>query len=200
MTFLELARTRRSCRHYLPDPVPEDLRQQVLDAGRWAPSALNSQPWEFIIITDPAVKQHLYDTASIAGFKWKHLLTAPMIVVVVARRLSPYSRDDCIFAAQNMLLEATELGLGSCWLGGFSEARVKRLLSVPDSYLLPGMMTLGYPERVGPPPPRADLERQIHRQTYQSRGLDLTHVSRIGRLAIKLLRLGHEKGEGKTDE
>lgn len=200
MSFLELAKARRSCRQYRAEPVPEELLQQVLDAGRWAPSALNSQPWEFIIVSDPQVKQHLYDAASIAGFRWKHLLTAPLIVVVVARRLSAYSRDDCIFAAQNMLLCATELGLGSCWLGGFTESRVKRLLSVPESYLLPGMMTLGYPERVGSPPPRADLERITHRESYQGRGLDLSHVSRIGRLVIKLLRLQGAKGEVRGDE
>jgi len=187
--FLDLARRRRSVRRYRSDPVPEDMLEQVLEAGRWAPSAVNSQPWEFIIVRDPEVKQALYDLAQVAGLHWKQLLSAPVVIVITARKLTPYSRDDCIFAAQNMMLCATDLGLGTCYIGGFAEQRIRKLLSIPESHVLPGMMTLGYAEAQPPAPPRRELAAMTHEDTYQSRGLDLSHVSRIGRMIVRLFRL-----------
>ena len=189
MSFLDLARSRRSVRRYKPDPVPEDLLQQVLEAGRWAPSAVNSQPWEFIVVTDPSARQALYDLAGVLGLKWKQLLEAPVVIVVCARRLTGYSRDDCLFAGQNMLLAATDLGLGTCWIGGFNESKLKRLLSVPQAYVLPGMLTLGYPAHEPSAPPRRELAQLVHRGSFESRGLDLSHVWRIGHLVKKLWRL-----------
>ena len=189
MSFLDLARARRSVRRYRSDPVPDDLLGQVLEAARWAPSAVNSQPWEFIVVRDPQVKQALYDLAGVAGLKWKHLLTAPVVIVITARRLTPYSRDDCLLAAQNLMLCATDLGLGTCYIGGFSESKIRQLLSIPEGYLLPGMITLGYAADEPQAPPRRELASMRHEDTYQSRGLDLSHLSRIGRLIIKLFRL-----------
>jgi len=192
--FLDLARRRRSTRRYRPDPVPEELLEQVLEAGRWAPSAVNSQPWEFVVVRDPEVKQALYDLASVAGLKWKHLLSAPVVIVIVARKLTPYSRDDCIFAAQNMMLCATDVGLGTCYIGGFAEGKIRKLLSVPEGHIVPGMMTLGYAEEEPTAPPRRELAGMVHEDTYQGRGLDLSHVGRIGRSIVKLLRLqGRQK-------
>lgn len=187
--FLDLARVRRSVRRYRPDPVPDELVDQVLEAGRWAPSAVNSQPWEFIVVRDPQVKQALYDLSGVAGFKWKHLATAPIVIVIAARKLTQYARDDCIFAAQNIMLCAKDLGLGTCYVGGFSEDKVRKLLSIPDGYILPGMVTLGYAEEEPKAPARRELAAMTHQDTYQSRGLDLSHLSRIGRIILKLARL-----------
>ncbi len=193
MPFLDLARRRRSIRQYRPDPVPPEVVQQVLEAGRWAPSACNSQPWEFIVVTDPRAREAIYQLASVVGLKWPHLRTAPVIVVVCARRLTPYSRDDAIFAGQNMLLCAADLGLGTCWIGGFNESKMKRLLAVPESYLLPGMFTLGYAAKEPGPPPRRELAAMTHTETYQNRGLDLTRPRFIWSLFAKLLRLQWHK-------
>lgn len=189
MSFRDLVHRRRSVRQYTPQPVPDDLLQQVLEAGRWAPSAVNSQPWEFLVVTDPEVKQALYDLAGVLGLKWKQLLAAPVVIVICARPLTPYSRDDCIFAGQNMLLAAADLGLGTCWIGGFSERKLKRLLSIPGGYLLPGMLTLGYPAHEPTVPPRRELTAMVHHETFESRGLDLSYVRRIGGLMKKLWRL-----------
>jgi nitroreductase len=193
MSFLDLARSRRSVRQYQPTPIPGDLLQQVIEAARWAPSAVNSQPWEFIVITDPEVKQAVYDLAGVLGLKWKQLLSAPVVIVICARKLTAYSRDDCIFAAENMLLCAADLGLGTCWIGGFNENKLKRLLSIPQGYHLPGMLTLGYPAHEPTAPQRRELETMVHQNTFESRGLDLSHVGRIGRLIAKLLRLQRSK-------
>lgn len=190
-TFIQLARGRRSVRRYRPEPVPEELLTEVLEAGRWAPSAVNSQPWEFIVARNEETRRALYDLSGVAGLKWKQLLAAPVVIVITARKLTPYSRDDCIFAAQNMMLCAADLGLGTCYIGGFAEDKVRRLLSIPDGYILPGMITLGYPEDQPKAPPRRDLAAMTHYESYEGRGLDLSHLGRIGRLIIKLFRLQH---------
>ena len=189
MPFLDLARARRSVRRYRPDPVPDDLLDQVLEAARWAPSAVNSQPWEFIVVRDSQVRQALYDLSGVAGLKWKQLLAAPVVIVVTARRLTQYSRDDCLFAAQNMMLCAKDLGLGTCYIGGFAEDRIRKLLSIPEGHVLPGMIALGYAEDEPHAPARRELAAMRHENTYQNRGLDLSHLSRIGRLVLKLARL-----------
>ncbi len=194
MEFSELVRQRRSIRQYRPDPLPDELLQQVLEAARWAPSAINSQPWELIVVREAEVRQALYDLAGAVGLKWPHLLAAPVTVVVCARPLTPWARDDAIFAAQNMLLQAAALGLGSCWVGGFNEARLKGLLGVPEDYVLPGMFTLGYPAHEPAPPPRREIADLIHHETYQGRPLDLSHLPRILRAVHKLLGLRRPRG------
>jgi nitroreductase len=187
MSFLDLARRRRSVRRYRSDPVPPELLDQVLEAGLWAPSAVNTQPWEFIVVTDPAVKQALYDLSGVAGLKWKHLLSAPVVIVLAARKLTAWSRDDCLLAAQNLMLCAADLGLGTCWIGGLSEEGIRQALSLPAGFLVPGMMTLGYPEGELPHPPgRRALSAVVHHNTFQGRGLDLSHVGRFARLVRKL--------------
>lgn len=193
MSFLDLARARRSVRQYRSDPVLDELLQQVLEAGRWAPSAVNSQPWEFIVVTDPQVKQALYDLATVLGLRWKHLLAAPIVIVICARKLTAYSRDDCIFAAQNMLLCAADLGLGTCWIGGFNESKLRRALSIPGSYHVPGMLTLGYAAHEPKAPVRRELAEMVHHNTFQSRGLDLSYVSRSLALVRRLWRLQRRK-------
>ena len=193
MSLLDLARRRRSIRQYRADPVPRELVDQVLEAGRWAPSACNSQPWEFIVVTDPAVREAIYQLANVVGLKWPHLRSAPVTIAICGRKLTPYSRDDCIFAGQNMLLCAADLGLGACWIGGFNEAKMKRLLGVPESFLLPGMMTVGYPASDPPPPPRRSQADMVHEQTYQGRGLGLARPRFVWSVLRKLLRLQFRK-------
>lgn len=202
MDFLDLARQRRSIRQYRPDPVPEELLQQVLEAGRWAPSACNSQPWEFIVVTAPEVREAIYQLANVVGLKWPHLRTAPVTIVLCARKLTPYSRDDVVLAAQNMMLCATDLGLGTCYIGGFNETKLKRLLRVPEGFLLPGMITLGFPAAESKAPPRRDLATLVHHETYASRGLDLTRPRFVWSVLKKLfkLQLGKPKAPAATEE
>lgn len=167
--FLELARRRRSVRAYRADPVPGELIEQVLEAGRWAPSAVNIQPWEFIVVTDPALKAAVGRQARYFGVGWPHIHQAPVLIAVCGRQLTQFTRDDCIFAAANLMLAATDLGLGTCWIGGFTEATLKELLSIPDGYVLPGFCTLGYPAGETPAPPKRALRELVHYDGFQGR-------------------------------
>ncbi|MCL6581111.1 MAG: nitroreductase family protein [Firmicutes bacterium] len=168
LDFLELARTRRSIRRYRPDPVPEELLLRVLEAARWAPSAVNSQPWHFVVVRDPGRRSELAARARVLGFiGWKHLAQAPVVVAVVGDpRGNRYYVVDCALAGMNLLLQAHALGLGTCWVGGFGQEQVRGPLGVPPHLEVVGLVTMGWPAETPAPPPRLPLERLVSWEVY----------------------------------
>lgn len=171
--FLTLARTRRSIRRYRPDPVPAELLDRVLEAARWAPSAVNSQPWHFLVLTDPERRKELSRRARLLGLvRWDHLARAPVVIAVIGdKRYNRFVTVDCALAGMNILLAAHSLGLGSCWVGGFTQRQVRGLLGVPPDREVVGLITLGYPDENPPPPPRLPLERLVSREVYDPAAL-----------------------------
>ena len=108
MDVLTAIKERRSIRRYEPKPVSRDQLEQVLEAGRWAPSASNRQPWKFIVVTDETVKKRLAQVATYGSF----LAQAPAaIAVVIDPQGSTHPVEDGAAATQNMLLAAHALGL-----------------------------------------------------------------------------------------
>ena len=193
ISFLDLARGRRSVRAYRPDPVAEELLLELVEAARWAPTAVNTQPWEFIIITDPAVKAAVGKQARYFGLGWPHIHAAPALIAVCARKATPFARDDCIFAGANLMLAAAERGLGTCWIGGFNEQTIKRLLGVPDDYLLPGFCTVGYSTGETPAPPKRPLEQMLHRDTFGGRRTGVRDLRGPLEVLRRILRLQLKK-------
>jgi Nitroreductase len=145
MDILELIKTRRSIRKYKPDPVSEEEIGKILEAGRWAPSADNSQPWRFIILRSREVRKKLADTLTWGRF----LSQAPLgIAVTVNPRASNHPVEDGAAATQNMLLEAHSLGLGACWVGTYgsgNEESAKKVLNVPEHERLLSVIAIGHP-------------------------------------------------------
>ncbi|UCE91726.1 MAG: nitroreductase family protein [Methanobacteriota archaeon] len=144
MDVFDAVRVRRSVRAYDTTPVPKESLDKVLESGRLAPSASNFQPWKFIIVTDKAKRTEL-SKARYAGF----LKESPVVIVGCGdRKGSPewYAVDTTI-ALQNMVLTATEEGLGTCWIGSFDEDRVRSLLSIPDELSVVAMLSVGYPRK-----------------------------------------------------
>jgi len=140
---LEAILTRRSIRSYRSDLVPKELLTKVLEAGRWAASAGNSQPWTFIVVTDPEVKSRVTK-----GFMFGWFLDeAPAgIVICVDPRASTCPVQDGSLAAGNMMLAAQALGLGTCWINpGFQDNLVKEALGIPQDQQLICVLSLGYP-------------------------------------------------------
>ena len=101
------------------------------------------------------------------GVGWPHIHQAPALIVICARRATPFSRDDCIFAAANVMLAAQDEGLATCWIGGFNEDRLKRVLAIPENWLLPGFCTVGYAAGETAPPPKRPLGEMVHRDTFR---------------------------------
>ncbi len=144
MDVLEAIKERRSIRKYEPKAVPEEKLTQILEAGRWAPSADNSQPWKFIVVRDEKIKNELARVAVWGSF----LAQAPVaIAVVIDPRASNHPVEDGAAATQNMLLAAHALGLGTCWIGSYDsgyEERTKEVLGIARDKRLLALISLGY--------------------------------------------------------
>ena len=159
MDVSEAIERRRSIRRYEPRPIPDEKLTQVLEAGRWAPSASNFQPWKFIVVKDEKVRKELARAATYGSF----LSQAPVaIAVIINPQASNHPVEDGAAATQNMLLAAYALGLGSCWIGSYGsvyEERAKGILGIPENHRLLALISLGYPaeERVSTRRPLSQL-------------------------------------------
>ena len=169
--FLELAEKRRSVRAYKPDPVPDDLLQAVLEAGRLAPSACNKQPWRFIVVRSETGRRAL-GAAYAREWFWK----APVVIAVCILPKEAWVRSydgqnyamvDGALAMDHMTLSAAELGLGTCWIGAFDPAAAREILGLPDGVEIVGMTPLGYPDVE--PNPRARSRRPMGETVMKER-------------------------------
>ena len=159
MKFIDLVKKRESTRKYSNRPVPRELIDQCLEAARLAPSACNSQPWSFIVVDDEETRNQVAE-ASMSGLYSmnKFAETAPVIIVAIteksiyAARMGgmlrgvKYNLIDIGIACDHLTLQATELGLGTCWLGWFNERAIKKVLNLPRKTQIDVVLTMGYPD------------------------------------------------------
>lgn len=143
MQTLETILTRRSIRKYEPKPLREGDLRKVLEAGRKAPSAANRQPWHFIVVQEEEEKRALAEACS--GQTW--LAEAAVIIAGIGRPNvnEKWYAVDVAIALENMILAATALGYGTCWIGAFEQAKVKELLQVPDEMEVVALTPIGWP-------------------------------------------------------
>ncbi len=178
-------RGRRSVRRYLPREVPKEVILEVLDAARWAPSAVNRQPWRYVVVTRAELRQELCRRAGPGPLRWRHLAEAPVVIAVLADPAAGrWHLIDCAFAGQNLMLAAHALGLGSCWIGAFREAAVRGTLGVPDRLKVAGLVTLGYPAEPSPAPPRLPLEDLVSWERYRRGPRVARRLTRTGILSL----------------
>jgi nitroreductase len=166
MNVFEAIRTRRSIRKYVDKPVEKEKLLRILEAARLAPSAVNCQPWDFIVVTEPEVRKKLG-----AAYPKEWFINAPVIIVACAHPTKAWTRKDgeeywkvdVAIAMQNLVLTAWEEGLGTCWIGAFDEQEVKRVLGIPPEVRVVAMTPLGYPaEEKGPVTDRKPLDEIVH--------------------------------------
>jgi nitroreductase len=165
MDILELIKNRRSIRRYRKENVPNELVKKILEAGRWAPSANNSQPWSFIVLKGEEVRRNVAEAATYGKF----LANAPIgIVVVIDPELSRHAVEDGAIATMNMLLEAHALGLGACWIGAYNssyEERIKEILKIPRNKRVLSIISIGYPAET-PIKNRKELDEIVFIDSY----------------------------------
>jgi nitroreductase len=165
MDVFEAIRTRRSIRSYLNKPVKKEKLLKVLEAARLSPSAVNSQPWSFIVVTKKKQKEKL---SQAYGHDW--FISAPAIIVACANLEQAWKRFDgeeywkvdVTIAMQDLILAAWEQGLGTCWVGAFHEEEARQALGIPTNVRIVAMTPLGYPaEEKGPVSNRKPLDEII---------------------------------------
>jgi len=142
MDIMEVIKKRRSIREYQDKPIAKDILQKLIDAGRFAPTARNVQPWEFIVITSPETLKKIGELAENARF----VAQAAACIAIFCSDTKYYLEDGCA-ATQNILLAATALGIGSCWVAGDKKpycSQISNLLNVPQTFKLVSLIALGY--------------------------------------------------------
>ena len=157
--MLEIIRNRQSDRKYSSKPVEVEKLERILEAGRLSPSACNAQPWKFVVVTNPSVIAEVAEAASEMTLGMNTFLNqAPILIVVVREKANitsriggtikdkDYSLIDIGIAAENICLQATAEGLGSCIIGWFNENRVRKILGIPAEKRVPLIISLGYAE------------------------------------------------------
>lgn len=156
--MLDVIISRQSERGYYQREVEKDKLERILEAGRMSPSASNSQPWKFIVVSEPELRKKLADACAARELGFNNFIDqAPVLIVIVRERPKlisraggalknkDYSLIDIGAAAENICLQALAEGLGTCIIGWFNEKKVKELLDVPHSRRAELVITLGYP-------------------------------------------------------
>ena len=170
MNVFDILKTRRSIRKYQNKQIENEILNKILEAARLGPSAANLQPCQLMVVTKPEVRENLRKAYNEDWF-----LKAPTIIVVCVNPKESWRRRDgeefwkvdAAIAMQNMILTATELGLGTCWVVNFNEKEAKKALEVPKNFKVVAMTPLGYPdEKKEPVTDRKPLEETIHKEKW----------------------------------
>jgi 5,6-dimethylbenzimidazole synthase len=182
MDLFSAIETRTSCRHFLPEALEPSAIEQILAAGVRAPSPLNTQPWQFIVIRAPAIKQKIYAEAErcrawaieqsgwtwLNNYKTDFLLQAPVLVAVVGdpkkTGMDMFQKEGtvgyqlaCAAAIQNMMLAAHALDLGSLFFTLFDKSQLRHILDIPEEKTPVALVCIGKPDGPQEPVPRKNI-------------------------------------------
>ena len=170
MDFDQIIASRFSVRSYTSQKIDQSLILEILEAARLAPSAVNFQPWDFIVITDP---ENLADFQEVYPRNW--FKEAPACIVVCSDHTKSWKRKsdgkdfadvDAAIVIDHLVLKATDLGLGTCWVCNFDVEMVRKKLRVPDHIEPIALIPLGYTTSEAPPKSRKPLEEMVHWEKF----------------------------------
>jgi nitroreductase len=163
MDAIEALKTRRSVRVYKSSPIPSQVLTDLVDCGRLAASAINIQPWEFVVVTSEQGRKAIANLTDHGRF-----IAGAAACIAVLSRETKYYLEDGSAATQNILLAAHAHGLGGCWIAGdkkpYADA-VCRLLGAPEGLKLVSLIALGYPAET-PSKEKRPLKDVLHWETY----------------------------------
>lgn len=158
MKLDEIFESRRSIRSFSRKPIARQDVFSLIHAARIAPSACNSQTWRFVVVSRLETIRHIAQTAMRPIIPNRWLADVPLLIVgcsqldIIANRVgrkftgTDYYQIDLGIAMEHMVLKATELGLGTCWIGWFREDRIKQILDIPSRIKVSAMLAVGYPK------------------------------------------------------
>ena len=178
MEFYDVIRARRAVRKYKPDMVPEEIIYKILDAANWAPSGMNTQSWEFVVVSGARLKDMGESLARIYAplaenmdadkrgpyiDNIRNFFGAPVVILALAPAqkkevMRKMHLEGVCAAFENLLLAACAEGLGSCWMTGplQEEAFLRELLAIGEDKEIVAVTPIGYPEFIPKAPPRLD--------------------------------------------
>ena len=161
---------RSSVRAYKATEIEEDKLRKILEAARLSPSAGNRQEWKFILVKDRETRKKLAEAACGQSFVGE----APVVIVACGTESKsmmecgqPTHTVDVSIACAYMILQAYELGLGTCWIGAFKEDPVKNILMIPKHVRVVAMTPLGYPDESAPQKSRKRLDQVVCSEKYE---------------------------------
>jgi nitroreductase len=161
MTVIEAIRQRYSCRAYHDKLIEQEKLDSIFEAARLAPSARNTQDWRFVVVTDKETKRLVADTTNRPDVFQK----ASAIIVAcsnsdeIMRCGQAIGPIDVSIALEHIALQATELGLATCWIGSFLTDKVRAILNIPADVAIIELMTIGYPADTKKEPKREPIEK-----------------------------------------
>ncbi|NOZ21979.1 MAG: hypothetical protein GXP25_12935 [Planctomycetes bacterium] len=163
---MDALETRRSIRKYKPDIPSDDEIREVVRAATHAPSACNLQVAEFIYVSDPEIMQQLAKVAT-GKVTWAPACLIGIYDSRFVRERSAHLQS-LSAAVENMLLKATEIGLGTCWMAGFvGDDKIRRVLSIPAHFEIACIVLIGYPDEEPPRPYKSPVEQILHFNKYE---------------------------------
>jgi nitroreductase len=157
-SFLEIIQKRRSIRNFKNKPVDDTAIRSIVDAARLSPSACNAQPWRFIAVTEKSLLEELVNRGMGGAVPNKWASSAPVIIIgcAVLNLMTHYLGEavkgiqyhqiDMGISMEHMVLRATEMGLGTCWIGWFREKNIRKILNIPKDWKIISLIALGYPQ------------------------------------------------------
>jgi nitroreductase len=172
-SLLELLANRCSCRKYKPDPVPREHLEKMIEAARLSPSACNRQPWRFVVVTREKERNALAHKALMPGLQSSWIAGAPVIIAMgmhrdfITHRAAAaitkidYPWIDLGIAGEHLVLQAAELGLGTCWIGWIKPAIVRKIVRWPSGIRPAALITTGWPaeDNESQPTPRLNTSQ-----------------------------------------
>ena len=156
--IIEIIKQRHSVRNFKDKSIGKDIILSIVEAARLSPSACNAQPCRFVAVTDKSLLKDIVDKGmgGIVPNKWT--LSAPVIIVgcavlnILTHRIGEtvkgihYHQIDMGIAMEHIVLLATEMGLGTCWIGWFKERKIKKILNIPKGWKIISLLAMGYPQ------------------------------------------------------
>jgi len=162
MGVFDTIKDRRSIRTYKGERIPKDKLEKLLETARLAPSAANRQNWKFIVVENEQIKNQLVTACNNQAF----VDTASHIIAGIGDPAQKWHQVDLAIALEHIVLEAVELGLGTCWIGAFNEEEVKKILKIPQDRKVVGLLTVGIPAESPAARPRKALEEIVAYNEY----------------------------------
>lgn len=204
METFECMQNRRSIRKYLPKDVEKEKIGAMIEFASLAPSAGNLNNWAFVIVRDPEKRKDIAECA----LQQYWIREAPVIIVICGdsnraekfygvRGKRLYLMQDCAAAAQNMLLAATNMGLGACWVGAFEEEMLRKILTIPDNMRPQAIVTVGYAGEMPLRPPKPKIEELTYFDKYGIRWPNVeVYIRDYGAVTKRTVEQGQEKVKG----